>query len=372
MENLSTALSDIGKLSPQVRLAQAISEFGALFADDAAKHAQFKNLRNRSPPTAGEIVRLTEEVNSDGSRRHKSWKPFATRLVLVLERVQQFAPIGDVLTGGAQSMLASGVWASVRMALEVSYPQNPSHKKSAHASYKISVGFMSYFDKVSTFLLRIGRRVSLHQDFALLFPQCRQIQAFMCEYIIVIVQVCKEIVVYARKSFASQLASSFLSPFDTVFKPLEDRLLEWGQLIEKRTQIIATKSTLERESTSVERYNRLQVIFTKQAGEARSRDRESRKHRFLKGLSPDQREFDSIWRRERRRGTSQWILKHPRYEEWLKSTDSAFLWLQGNLGSGKSVTMASIVASLAAPDSEPDSAKAGRFRVHAHFSYAGY
>ncbi|KAF6828312.1 NACHT domain-containing protein [Colletotrichum plurivorum] len=342
MENLSTALSNVGKLSPQIRLAQAISEFGALFADDAAKHAQFKNLRNKSPPTGGEVVQLTEEINNDGSRRHKSWKPFATRLILVLERVQQFAPVGDVLTGGAQSMLASGVWASIRMALE------------------ISLGFLSYFDKVSNLLLRIGRCVSLHQDFALLFPQCSQIQGFMCEYTIVIVQICKEIVVYARKSFANQLASSFLSPFDTVFKPLEEQLLGWGRLIEKRTQIMATKSSLERESTSIERYNRLQVFFTKQADKARSVDKDTWKHRFLQDLSPDQREFDSIWRRERRRGTSQWILKHPRYEEWLKSSDPALLWLQGNLGSGKSVTMASIVASLVMPNSKPSSANTAK------------
>ncbi|KAF6835372.1 NACHT domain-containing protein [Colletotrichum musicola] len=188
----------------------------------------------------------------------------------------------------------------------------------------------------------------------------------MCEYTIVIVQICKEIVVYARKSFANQLASSFLSPFDTVFKSLEDQLLGWGRLIEKRTQIMATKSSLERESTSVERYNRLQVFFTKQADEARSRDRDSRKHRFLKSLSPDQREFDSIWRRERRRGTSQWILEHPRYEEWLKSSDPALLWLQGNLGSGKSVTMASIVASLVTLDSKSISHDTGMFDLHPH------
>lgn len=212
--------------------------------------------------------------------------------------------------------------------------------------HQISLGFLSYFDKVSTLLLRIGRCVSLHQDFAILFPQCRQIQACMCEYTIVIVQVCKEIVVYARKSFATQLASSFLSPFDSVFKPLEDQLLQWGRLIEKRTQIMAVKSTLQQESASLERYNRLQLIFSRHATDARAVGTESRKHRFLKALSPDQKEFDSIWRRERRRGTSQWILQNPRYQEWLSSPQSAILWLQGNLGSGKSVTMASIVASL--------------------------
>lgn len=119
MENVSNALSVAGKLKPEVRLAQAISEFSVSLRSDKNALVRFKNLQTRSPPKADEVVRLTEEINRDGARRHKSWSPFATRLVVVLERVCQFAPIGDVLVGGAQNLIAAGVWAAVRLALEV-------------------------------------------------------------------------------------------------------------------------------------------------------------------------------------------------------------------------------------------------------------
>lgn len=120
MENISTAVATVGKLKPEIRLAQTISEFSvSLKRHQDDSHIRFKNLQTRSPPTAMEVLRLTEEINRDGAHRHRSWRPNATRLVTVLERIRQFAPIGDVLVGGAQNLLASGVWATVRMTLEV-------------------------------------------------------------------------------------------------------------------------------------------------------------------------------------------------------------------------------------------------------------
>ncbi|KAL0930471.1 NACHT domain-containing protein [Colletotrichum truncatum] len=337
MENLSTAVGTVGKLKPEIRLAQAISEFSVCLSGDKDRHAKFKNLQTRRPPNALEVVQLTEEINRDGARRHKSWRPYATRLVAILDRIRQFAPIGDVLIGGSQNLLACGVWAAVRMALEV------------------SLSFLSYFDKVSNLLLRIGRSVSLHQDFAMLFPQCRQVQGYMCEYIIVIVDISKKIVTHARKSLASQVASSFGSSFDSVFKPLESDLAEWGRLIEKRTAMLVAKSTLQEHSSSLERLNRLQIATSR---EAAKRNREARKHRILESLCPDQKEFDSIWRRERKKGTSNWILKDREYQKWLKCLVSSVIWLQGNLGSGKTITMASAIADLVLTRGDPSSSSA--------------
>ncbi|KAK1658656.1 hypothetical protein BDP55DRAFT_389201 [Colletotrichum godetiae] len=70
-------------------IAQAISEFGAAIQsrkDDA--HIRFKNLQTRSPSNATEVLRLTEEINSDGARHHGAWKLYATRLVNVWDRIR--------------------------------------------------------------------------------------------------------------------------------------------------------------------------------------------------------------------------------------------------------------------------------------------
>ncbi|KXH34003.1 major facilitator superfamily transporter [Colletotrichum simmondsii] len=296
-------------------------------------HIRFKNLQTRSPPTAMEVLQLTEEINRDGAHRHRSWRPNATRLVTVLERIRQFAPIGDVLVGGAQNLLASGVWATVRMTLE------------------ISLSFLSYFDKVSTLLMRIGKSSSLHKDFALLFPTCRQTQTYMCEYVIVFIKICKKITIDAHKSFASHLATSFTSTFDSVFKPLEDDLRSWGQMIENRVAVLVAKANIESNSSSVERFSRFQIMISRDAAH---RDRETRAHRLFEALAPNQKEFESIWTRERKKGTSSWILNDKSYQEWLGTKTSATLWLQGNLGSGKTVTIASVVADLLIAHKNPD------------------
>ncbi|KAK2054374.1 hypothetical protein LY76DRAFT_235466 [Colletotrichum caudatum] len=324
MNNVSSALIATGTLGPEVRLAQAISEFSVSLRDDTHAHVRFKNLQTRTPPDGSEIIRLTEELNRDGARQHTSWSPLATRLVAVLERICQFAPIGDVLVGGAQNLLAAGVWAAVRLALE------------------LSLGYLSYFDKVSAMLLRIGRSMSLHQDFALLFPQCRQIQTWMCEYTIVMVDICNKVVSHVSnlKSLRSQLQTIFFTSFDTEFKPLERSVVELGQLIEKRCVALAARTNLQ----TSDQLSSFQAKFDKDAA---NRLRESRKSSLFASLCSDQRGFDLTWRRERRKGTSNWIFKLNDYQEWRVSDASGkSLWLQGNLGSGKTVTMASIVADL--------------------------
>jgi hypothetical protein len=112
------ALSLAAPLEPEVRLAQAVSEFGAILSDP--HKASFRALASRSPPSFADVIKLTEEVNLDGSRRHKSWIPYGTRLVGILERIQVLSQAGDVVIGGSQNLIASGVWGVVRLSLLVS------------------------------------------------------------------------------------------------------------------------------------------------------------------------------------------------------------------------------------------------------------
>lgn len=197
--------------------------------------------------------------------------------------------------------------------------------------------------------MRLGRSMSLNQDFAMLFPQCQQTQVYMCEYTITMVNICKLVVTNTRNSVVSQMASSFGSTFDSTFKPLEKELLDWGQLIEKRTAMLVAKSNLSQHSASLHRFNRLQVALSRDSAR---RQREAQKLHLFTSICSDQTEFDAIWRRERKRGTSTWILKVTPYQSWLQCPVSATIWLQGNLGSGKTVTMASVIGHLSLRDEQ--------------------
>ncbi|KAL2680451.1 hypothetical protein Neosp_008052 [[Neocosmospora] mangrovei] len=333
MNDLSSAVGLAAKLKPEIRLSQVISEFNASL-DNKNQRARFKNLQSQSPPGPDDIIRLTEEINRDGARAHRSWRPYGTRLVAILERLRQFAPIGDVLIGGSQNLIACGVWAVVRLSLET------------------SLSFLSYFENVTDMMLRLGRSLSLHKDFAMLFPRCSTLQSYMCEYTIVMVKICKKIVNDCAKSTLSQLAASLTSTFDGVFKPLESDLTTWAQLIEKRATILLAKADIQSHSSVLERFNRLQMTMSR---ESAIQQKDTRKHQLFTSLCPDQGEFNLIWRRERKRGTSSWMYETDAYKSWLSSKAEPVLWLNGNLGSGKTVTMASAVAhlTLTAPFMDP-------------------
>jgi len=118
---LAVISSVSSNLPADLRLAQAVSEFAQ--ALDGPTKQRFRELQvqlTAAAPSATDVIRLTEQLNREGVKRHASWQPAAgTRVGGFLRRLQQFAASGDVLIGGSQNLIASGVWASVRAMLEV-------------------------------------------------------------------------------------------------------------------------------------------------------------------------------------------------------------------------------------------------------------
>lgn len=120
------ALGTNSRHPPREQLGRALDAFESELLKskhDGGLTARFKNLRGTGKlPDLTEVVRLTEEISNDCAARHGGWRQYALRVTPFLERIRQFASIGDVLVGGAQNMIASGVWAAVRLAVEVIMP----------------------------------------------------------------------------------------------------------------------------------------------------------------------------------------------------------------------------------------------------------
>lgn len=119
--NALTKKSARSQLPPELKLIQAVSEFEQGL--DRERKRDFMKLKAQcrgSPPTASDVIKITEELNREGAQRHNFWTPDAgTRVGSFLERLQKFAEAGDVLIGGSQSLIASGVWTAVRVSLAV-------------------------------------------------------------------------------------------------------------------------------------------------------------------------------------------------------------------------------------------------------------
>ncbi|KAK3950453.1 hypothetical protein QBC32DRAFT_399480 [Pseudoneurospora amorphoporcata] len=324
--NINTALifrSSPTQLSPELKLYQAVGEFAQ--ALDGEKKQDFMRLQARcagSPPTAFDVIRMTEELNREGARRHAAWTPApGTRLGGFLSRIQKFAEAGDVLIGGTQSLIASGVWTAVRVSLEA------------------AVGHYAYFDQVSSLLMRITQSWKITLEFAKHFPDSAELQAFLAEYLVRVVQLCKKIMLVAKRPPYLLLAASISSSFDTEFKPLEEELDKLGTIIQKHFDVLIAKAAQE------------QQVVIKDAGRLLRRIHKTRKRqdgleqqqRVLHILSPRQPQIDAIWRRERKRGTPNWMLNAPEYKAWKRSTKSV-LRITGHFGCGKTVALASIIS----------------------------
>jgi len=191
--------------------------------------------------------------------------------------------------------------------------------------------------------MRLGTSWSLHKDFALLFPQCDELQHFLYEYLISLVQLCTKMVLFGKKSIAKQWASSILTSFDAEFSPLRTEIEQWGKLIEQKANEQAARFMKDSESAAVARNRSLVQLISK---ESKNQRIASRKQQFLQHLSPDQGDFETLWRRQRRKGTCRWIFEKADYKTWRESRQSTALWISGNLGSGKTVILANVVADI--------------------------
>ena len=124
---MSVALANASRLKPEIRLAQAVSQFEADLSSE--QKTRFRTSRSQwrdSPPDPSDVMRLTAEIDRHVSGKVGGRRCFGPRLTNFLQAVQQFAALGDIVVGGSQNIIACGVWSLVRMSLLVGVSWLPS------------------------------------------------------------------------------------------------------------------------------------------------------------------------------------------------------------------------------------------------------
>ena len=153
---MASALAQATTLKAEIRLAQAVSLFEAdLPPDQKASLRAHRSQSRASPPNVQDVMRLTAEIDRGTLRKVGGGRCFGPRFTNVLQAVQQFAALGDVIIGGSQNIVACGVWSVVRMTLLVSetifsLSGFPSNVHAVAGSLHLLVG--------ETFDLSDGRR----------------------------------------------------------------------------------------------------------------------------------------------------------------------------------------------------------------------
>lgn len=111
------------RLNAELRLAQAVSQFEAGLLDD--QKLVFRVQRSEAsekPPSIEDVMRVTADIDRQAAHATHSGRGarcVGPRLTNVLQAVQRFAAIGDVMIGGSQNLIACGVWTAVRMTMLV-------------------------------------------------------------------------------------------------------------------------------------------------------------------------------------------------------------------------------------------------------------
>lgn len=108
------------RLKPAIRLAQAVSEYEADLS--RSQKEEFNHHRARAcekPPSIQDVMQITANIDEQLSSKIRG-RCLGTRTVNFLQCVQQFTSLGDIVVGGSQNLVASGVWALVRTSLTVS------------------------------------------------------------------------------------------------------------------------------------------------------------------------------------------------------------------------------------------------------------
>ena len=120
---MSLLLRQVGSLKPEIRLAQAVSEFEATLTPEQKSSFQASRARAVSTaPTMADVMRLTAEIDLKATSKHGRGRCFGPRMTNALQSIQQFAALGDIIVGGGQNLIACGVWAAARMTLHVNAP----------------------------------------------------------------------------------------------------------------------------------------------------------------------------------------------------------------------------------------------------------
>ncbi|KAF6825989.1 hypothetical protein CMUS01_09621 [Colletotrichum musicola] len=303
-----------------MRLVKATSEFEAALT--TVQKASFRNIRSKActtPPTLKDVMELTAEIDCQAREKHKSSRSFGTRLTNMLQSVQQYAALGDVVVGGSQNLIACGVWAAVRMVLHM------------------SIGYLSHLEKLSMLFMEAGRQAPRYQALALIYPKSKNLQSYLFEYYVVVVELCQTIHKYAQQSTFGQMKSSIK---DSDLKGYQSDLQLWSSSIKEEANLLLSQHVAD----EAQQNSKTRNIISKWSDSAAHRQAVADRIRWLEAYSTY--DFQTTWKQTRKIGSVSFLSSWTQYRQWKSSETGSAMLLSGKLGSGKSVTMANVVDDL--------------------------
>lgn len=185
--------------------------------------------------------------------------------------------------------------------------------------------------------MKVGRSAPRFESMALLYPRSRDLQSSLCEYFIVVVHLCHEILQFTRKSSLKKFGSSLS---DSNLAKYQSDLESWGSTIKEEVGLLMA-ARIEEEAN---RNSKLRDVSSRFFRTASTQQKVQARQRVLDICT----QFDHmvVWKQIRKAGNTNIFRQCPHYQRWTSTTMSNSLIYTGKLGAGKSVLLANIVETL--------------------------
>ncbi|KAK8023696.1 Vegetative incompatibility protein HET-E-1 [Apiospora rasikravindrae] len=332
---MTTKSSSLVPSAPRDVLLDAVIDFQAALSDEERQELR----KMRTIPDADSILVFTAEL--DSTHRTRRGPSYASRLHTVLSSVGVFCGVIDTFVS-SHPEIAALVWGSVRLTM------------------MMAANITSYYQPTSDLFMRLGRLCPLFADYQALYPDSVRLQKALVDFHASIIRCCRHVMQVLRRPLHQHILKSILSSFEQEFKPDVNEVQRYSDSIEH--EIHFAKAQADRQDQQLQAMERQEASksrilidrFTGRADEKLRRmqemqlqrdERESRKRKqqLLDLLSTG--DYLRLYKqscRKRWQDTASWIFQLPEFVDWLHGTKPV-LWCSGRIGSGKTITTASVI-----------------------------
>jgi hypothetical protein len=136
--------------------------------------------------------------------------------------LQQFSAVADTVVGGSQSLIASGIWAAFTLTLFA------------------ALGWASYFEKLSSLLMDVGRSCPRYQELGVLYASSTALRKVLCEYMVLVIDLCKKAILFLQRPIYAQV-STFWKTFETEFSHFKGSLISVADAVRMEVNIASAK-----------------------------------------------------------------------------------------------------------------------------------
>ncbi len=203
-------------------------------------------------------------------------------------------------------------------------------------------------------LMNVGLSAPRYEKYALLYPTSASLRRELCNYFSVVINLCKNAVLFVRKPFVSQALNVLRKPFDDEFGIFKKDLLQFGESVKDEVSLAAKQQqsldsieeARERRENSL--FRRTGALFQQEAAHQLDESKKVRELRFRTRFlnSCTTYNHETALSQARRKGASSWIFNTKEYKEWKSSNSSSTLLCSGIVGAGKTIISSSVIEDL--------------------------